>query len=216
LKEENFVGAEKSDPSTPKPLDDDDEEDNDDVEAVSGGTVARTGQGGGDGGEEGSFVLVPRPGLPSCALLDFLISGSNSYNNLQASSHSANKQRLSTTTTNLRQVPIECAICLCEYDVGSDVVWSSNPQCEHVFHKNCIEQWLMKQRDGPLCPCCRRDFVIDPFDDAEALIETVPTDITDDSGVGANVTIQTIDSDAMSGQLAGTPNDISTVRTPTN
>lgn len=22
----------------------------------------------------------------------------------------------------------------------------------------------MRQRDGPLCPCCRRDFVIDPFD----------------------------------------------------
>jgi len=22
----------------------------------------------------------------------------------------------------------------------------------------------MKQREGPLCPCCRRDFVIDPFD----------------------------------------------------
>ena len=22
----------------------------------------------------------------------------------------------------------------------------------------------MKQREGPLCPCCRRDFVIDPYD----------------------------------------------------
>lgn len=22
----------------------------------------------------------------------------------------------------------------------------------------------MKQREGPLCPCCRRDFIVDPFD----------------------------------------------------
>ncbi|OEU19897.1 hypothetical protein FRACYDRAFT_155564, partial [Fragilariopsis cylindrus CCMP1102] len=53
----------------------------------------------------------------------------------------------------------ECSICLCEYIVGSDLVYSSNPQCDHVFHAECIEQWIMKQRDGPLCPCCRRDFV---------------------------------------------------------
>jgi hypothetical protein len=63
-----------------------------------------------------------------------------------------------------RLVPGVCAICLCDYEVGTDVVWSSNASCEHVFHAECIEAWLMKQREGPLCPCCRRDFVIDPYD----------------------------------------------------
>ena len=48
--------------------------------------------------------------------------------------------------------------------VGSDIVWSSNESCDHHFHANCIEKWLMKQREGPLCPCCRRDFIVDPFD----------------------------------------------------
>jgi hypothetical protein len=65
---------------------------------------------------------------------------------------------------SMRVVPGLCTICLCSYEPGSDIVWSSNPDCEHLFHASCIEQWLMKQREGPLCPCCRRDFVIDPFD----------------------------------------------------
>lgn len=57
-----------------------------------------------------------------------------------------------------------CTICLCTFDVGAEIIWSSNELCEHVFHKNCIEKWLMKQREGPLCPCCRRDFIVDPYD----------------------------------------------------
>jgi len=110
------------------------------------------------GGEEYSeddvndtFILIPKPGLPDGAsIYEF-------NNNTVAASRNQD-------FNDLRQVPNECSICLCEYTVGSDAVWSSNPQCDHVFHADCIEQWLMKQRDGPLCPCCRRDFVIDPFD----------------------------------------------------
>jgi Anaphase-promoting complex subunit 11 RING-H2 finger len=48
--------------------------------------------------------------------------------------------------------------------VGSEIVWSSNEACDHHFHSHCIEKWLMKQREGPLCPICRRDFVVDPLD----------------------------------------------------
>lgn len=64
----------------------------------------------------------------------------------------------------LRMVPNVCTICLCNYEIGSDIVWSSNLKCEHAFHLECIEEWLMNQREGPLCPCCRRDFIIDPYD----------------------------------------------------
>ena len=63
-----------------------------------------------------------------------------------------------------RLAPNVCSICLCNYDVGNQVVWSSNQACEHVFHEQCILQWIMKQREGPMCPCCRRDFVLDPYD----------------------------------------------------
>jgi len=63
-----------------------------------------------------------------------------------------------------RIAPGSCTICLTTYGVGSQIVWSSNAQCEHVFHAECIENWLLRQRGGPLCPCCRREFVIDPLD----------------------------------------------------
>ena len=105
--------------------------------------------------EEESFILLPKPGLPD---------GASIYEFNTNTNVAANNNKTNQDNTELRKVPIECSICLCEYTVGSDTVWSSNPQCDHVFHANCIEQWLMKQRDGPLCPCCRRDFVIDPFD----------------------------------------------------
>lgn len=63
-----------------------------------------------------------------------------------------------------REVPNLCAICLADYEIGDRIVWASNPLCEHAFHKECIERWLVKQRGNPLCPCCRRDFVLDPLD----------------------------------------------------
>ena len=91
------------------------------------------------------FILVPKPGMSNGIA-------------------KRDKKIFPSHDGELRKVPNECSICLCEYNVGSDIVWSSNPKCEHVFHTSCIEQWLMKQREGPLCPCCRRDFVIDPFD----------------------------------------------------
>lgn len=73
-----------------------------------------------------------------------------------------------------------CSICISSYQVGSDVVWSSNPACEHVFHAQCIEEWLIKQREGSQCPCCRQEFIIDPLDETHSnvgedmVLELVP------------------------------------------
>ncbi|GKY93710.1 hypothetical protein MPSEU_000338200 [Mayamaea pseudoterrestris] len=70
-----------------------------------------------------------------------------------------------------RVVAGTCTICLTPYEIGSSVVWSSNKLCEHVFHVECAEQWLLRQRDGPLCPCCRRDFIVDPYDVENGIVE---------------------------------------------
>ena len=57
-----------------------------------------------------------------------------------------------------RVVPNCCAICLCPYDVGESVVWNSRVLCNHVFHLNCMIDWLTKMREGTPCPCCRQEF----------------------------------------------------------
>jgi hypothetical protein len=112
-------------------------------------------------GDTDEFILVPKPGLPHGGAIYEFNTNTNSFLIANNPDETNSQQQ---DDIELRKVSNECSICLCEYTLGSDIVWSSNPQCDHVFHTNCIEQWLMKQRDGPLCPCCRRDFVIDPFD----------------------------------------------------
>ena len=59
-----------------------------------------------------------------------------------------------------RLVPNCCAVCLCPYEVGETLVWSSNTSCRHAFHRDCVVDYLCKVQevDCP-CPCCRGTFV---------------------------------------------------------
>ena len=84
-----------------------------------------------------------------------------------------------TFVSELRAVPIFCAVCLMKYEITDRVCWSSNSECSHMFHEDCILQWLAtlgrthsraklfsatpsekKLLDFDLtCPCCRQDFI---------------------------------------------------------
>jgi hypothetical protein len=61
-----------------------------------------------------------------------------------------------------RAVPNVCAICLEIYKPDETVVWSSNIECSHAFHQDCILDYavkLNKAKDNVPCPCCRQDFM---------------------------------------------------------
>lgn len=61
-----------------------------------------------------------------------------------------------------------CAICLVEYQDGDEICWAANKHCNHVFHKACITQWLLRHEE---CPCCRTHFLSFHDDDEEEDVE---------------------------------------------
>ena len=120
-------------------------------------------QGKADSLQEYTLVLVPHPAV-----------------NVDGATEKATSRDAGGTTK--REVPISCAICLSEYEAGEDVCWSGNAACTHVFHRECVVEWLVALGrrkssgrrfrpdpreedliDYPLeCPCCRQEFVYAP------------------------------------------------------
>jgi hypothetical protein len=59
-----------------------------------------------------------------------------------------------TTTTNDGC----CPICLKDYQPNDEICRSrNNLDCRHVFHPECIEQWLLYHDE---CPCCRQNYLL--------------------------------------------------------
>lgn len=80
------------------------------------------------------------------------------------------------TTTFVTYGP--CAICLTEYEEGDVLCWSQNPKCKHCFHRDCMEEWLLRHQE---CPCCRTNYLgLDGEDDEY----DVDDDILLGSGLG--------------------------------
>jgi hypothetical protein len=76
---------------------------------------------------------------------------------------------------NLRKVDAECSICIMEYDVGDEVVWSTRRSCRHAFHSDCILLWLSKGKKR--CPICRHFFVPGQrVDDKEVIVQDETSD----------------------------------------
>merc|ERR1712183_515128 len=61
----------------------------------------------------------------------------------------------------------KCVICLEEFVKDDVIVWSENETCNHVYHKDCMVNYLasnaecqettMKLDDNP-CPACRQNY----------------------------------------------------------
>jgi Ring finger domain len=64
----------------------------------------------------------------------------------------------SSISSHLWAIP-ECAICMESYNLGDSIVWSSNPDCHHVFHTACINEWLRRKKETQWkCPYCRQPY----------------------------------------------------------
>lgn len=45
----------------------------------------------------------------------------------------------------------ECSICLQQYEEGETISWAKNEDCNHMYHEECIVEWLSKHDECPLC-----------------------------------------------------------------
>ena len=100
----------------------------------------------------------------------------NSANNQGESSSSSKPESLrhhqpSSTLSFLSSLirpthDAECCICLDHYQPGEVICASKSEECNHVFHKECLIPWMMKNNGR--CPLCRVDFMKEDNDDPEA------------------------------------------------
>ncbi|KAJ9166944.1 hypothetical protein P3X46_021633 [Hevea brasiliensis] len=51
-------------------------------------------------------------------------------------------------TVKIEESGLECSICLDQLSIGSE---GRRLPCSHLYHGNCIEEWLKKSKTCPLC-----------------------------------------------------------------
>ncbi len=59
--------------------------------------------------------------------------------------------------------PKICPICMESYHTGEEIAWSTNEDCPHAFHLDCIMGWLI---DHSTCPMCRNEYIQPDVDES--------------------------------------------------
>lgn len=99
----------------------------------------------------------------SIAIHDIEKGGSTTNNNSTQNEDTVEDPTPAATAIRLPSRPDEpisnCAICLEPYQLGDYLVWSANETCTHVFHRQCLVDFLCKVKgEETPCPCCRQAF----------------------------------------------------------
>ena len=79
-----------------------------------------------------------------------------------------------------------CPICLEPYKEGDEICWSSNDDCPHSFHLDCMMKWLMTHDN---CPLCRADYLNlkkEEEDETGSADPAINTEENTRSGVGSS------------------------------
>ncbi|OIV90845.1 hypothetical protein TanjilG_15578 [Lupinus angustifolius] len=78
---------------------------------------------------------------------------------------------------------LECAVCLCEFEDAETL--RLIPVCDHVFHPECIDEWLASHTT---CPVCRANLALQPGE----LVQGIPITIGEPGDIEAqNELVQT-------------------------
>ncbi|AES82533.1 putative transcription factor C2H2 family [Medicago truncatula] len=67
---------------------------------------------------------------------------------------------------------LECAVCLMEFEDTETL--RLIPKCDHVFHPECIDEWLSSHTT---CPVCRANLVPQPGDSVHGVPESQQQDV---------------------------------------
>jgi len=59
-----------------------------------------------------------------------------------------------------------CLICLCDYEISEEIRQLN--KCQHVYHRECIDEWLLTGRNA--CPLCRRQGVGEQSNSMDAAV----------------------------------------------
>lgn len=84
---------------------------------------------------------------------------------------------------------LECAVCLMEFEDTETL--RLIPKCDHVFHPECIDEWLSSHTT---CPVCRANLVPQP---ADSVPESQQQDVEDQNQNDAVTEQQNAESDSV-------------------
>ncbi|KAI4302255.1 hypothetical protein MLD38_038029 [Melastoma candidum] len=86
-----------------------------------------------------------------CPVVDHPCDPGQGINHLQLAGEGQIKREASRQKGNWDTGPSCCSICLADYRKDDEL--RSLPDCNHRFHKKCIDRWLGLH---PTCPICRK------------------------------------------------------------
>ncbi|CAL5214468.1 unnamed protein product [Lathyrus oleraceus] len=77
---------------------------------------------------------------------------------------------------------IDCRVCLSEFKEGDTV---RNLNCEHTFHKDCLDEWFLQDQYCATCPLCRNKVLSEDVSSKYCLLQNqVEFDGIDDQFLG--------------------------------